>query len=151
MSPASQAMFRSTTDEWSTPSEVFDPLNEEFGFTLDVCADADNAKCGRFFDKDADGLTQVWSGVCWMNPPYGRGIDRWIHKAWESARDGATVVCLIPSRTDTRWWHDYVTDAADVRFVKGRIYFENPDRPRDRAPFPSAIVVFRPAVEGTDG
>lgn len=134
-----KGMFSSATDEWATPQELFDQLNAEFSFTLDVCATADNAKCERYFTPELDALLQDWHGVCWMNPPYGRRIGRWLRKAHESSLAGATVVCLIPSRTDTAWWHDYVM-RGEIRFVRGRLYFN--DGP-GRSPFPSAIVVFR--------
>lgn len=132
--------FSSATDLWSTPQKVFDDLNAEFHMTLDVCATADNAKCGAYYDKEADGLAQDWSGKrCWMNPPYGREIGKWVQKA---AQGGAqTVVCLLPARTDTRWWHDYIQDKAEVRFIKGRLKFGDC---KNSAPFPSAIVIFNP-------
>jgi len=136
-----KGMFSSATDNWATPQEVFDQLNAEFGFTLDVCATAENAKCERYFTPELDALLQVWQGICWMNPPYGRQIGRWIRKAYESSLQGATVVCLIPSRTDTAWWHDYVM-RGEIRFVRGRLYFNDGG---GRAPFPSAVVVFRMA------
>ena len=125
--------------EWSTPQDLFDALDSEFRFTLDVCATAENAKCGAFFSPDQDGLSQVWRGVCWMNPPY-RGIAAWMRKAYESATAGAVVVCLIRARTDTRWWHEYAM-RGEVRFLRGRLSFGDG---QGRAPFPSAIVVFRP-------
>ena len=133
-------MFSSKTDLWATPQTFFDELNSEFGFDTDVCALASNAKCGRFFTPEVNGLTQEWEGVCWMNPPYGRGIWMWLKKAYESAQQGATVVCLVPSRTDTRWWHDYCMKG-EVRFIKGRLKFGGHN---NAAPFPSAIVIFRP-------
>lgn len=133
--------FRSTTDLWATPQEFFDHLDQEFGFELDVCALPGNAKCARFFTPEIDGLKQKWTGVCWMNPPYGRVICEWIRKAYESSCQGATVVCLVPARTDTRWWHDYVMKASDVRFVRDRLKFGGHE---NSAPFPSAVVVFRP-------
>ncbi|KKN74117.1 hypothetical protein LCGC14_0394570 [marine sediment metagenome] len=133
--------FSSQRLDWATPQGVFDELDAEFGFTVDVCATAENAKCRRFYSKDEDGLTFLWLGeTCWLNPPYGREIGRWMKKAYESALDGATVVCLIPSRTDTRWWHDYVMRADEIRFIKGRLKF---DGHKNSAPFPSAIVIFR--------
>lgn len=131
--------FSSKTDLWSTPQEFFDKLNVEFGFDLDVCATPDNAKCDSYFTKDDDGLKQVWSGVVWLNPPYGRGIGQWMHKANEAAKDGAIVVCLVPARTDTKWWHDYVIHH-EVRFVRGRLKFGGS---KNSAPFPSAVVVMR--------
>jgi len=133
--------FSSTTDLWATPQDLFDKLNEEFGFETDVCASVENAKCKRFFTKEDDGLAQVWSGVCWMNPPYGREIGHWMAKALRSSKLGATVVCLVPSRTDTQWWHDYAREAHDIRFIKGRLKFGGH---KNSAPFPSAVVIFRP-------
>lgn len=126
--------------DWETPPEVFEPLDAEFHFTLDVCATAENAKCARYFTEEEDGLKQDWDGVCWMNPPYGREILGWMKKAVEESRKGATVVCLVPSRTDTRWWHEYAMQADEIRYVKGRIRFVGA---KDPAPFPSAVVVFR--------
>jgi hypothetical protein len=109
-----------------------------------VCATAENAKCARFFTIADDGLQQPWHGRCWMNPPYGKAIVRWIRKAWESSLAGDTVVCLLPPRVDTRWWHDFVKPyAAEIVFVKGRLRFGAQKYP---APFPSAVVVFRPAA-----
>ncbi len=136
----SSVHFSSETDEWPTPGNLFAELDAEFRFTLDVCASADNAKCERYFDRRMNGLTQTWTGMCWMNPPYGRTIGLWIRKAHESSMEGATVVCLIPARTDTEWWHKYVVKADEVRFVRGRLRFGNAT---SGAPFPSAIVVFR--------
>lgn len=133
--------YSSKTDEWETPIDLFEDLDKEFGFTLDVCAIPHNTKCNKFYSPDDDGLTQNWSGVCWMNPPYGRSIDKWMSKAVDSAKAGATVVCLVPARTDTAWWHDYATQAQEIRFVRGRLRFGGGDA---NAPFPSAIVVFRP-------
>ncbi|MCC6678637.1 MAG: adenine methyltransferase [Phycisphaerales bacterium] len=133
--------FSSGSDDWSTPRDLFNLLDAEFKFDLDVAASKKNAKCPRFFTQKQDGLVQEWAGVCWMNPPYGRAIGEWVRKASESARAGATVVCLLPARTDTRWWHMYVTRASDVRFVRGRLKF---GASTAGAPFPSAIVIFRP-------
>ena len=132
--------FSSTTDEWATPQEFFDKLNAEFHFTLDVCANAENAKCARYFDFHANGLQQTWDGVVWCNPPYGREIYRWVRKAWAAAQAGAIVVMLIPARTDTAWWHEFVA-FGEVRFVRGRIKFGGH---ANAAPFPSAVVIFRP-------
>lgn len=132
-------MMSSTTDLWATPQSVFGPLDDEFGFTLDVCALPENAKCPRFYTPEDDGLSRPWRGVCWMNPPYGRQIALWMRKAYESAREGAVVVCLVPARTDTAWWHDYAAKG-EVRFLRGRIKFGDSSHP---APFPSAVVVFR--------
>lgn len=132
--------FSSKTSDWETPQDFFDRLNSEFHFELDVCASPENAKCPRYFTPEEDGLKQKWTGVCWMNPPYGREIGRWVKKAYESAQEGATVVCLLPARTDTSWWHDYCMKG-EIRFIRGRLKFGGAKHP---APFPSAVVVFRP-------
>lgn len=128
------------TPEWETPQHLFDELNAEFGFALDVCATPCNAKCARYYTEDDDGLAQPWEGVCWMNPPYGKGILKWMRKAWWAASEGATVVCLVPARTDAGWWHDYAM-RGEVRFIRGRVRFSGS---KVNAPFPSAIVIFRP-------
>jgi phage N-6-adenine-methyltransferase len=137
--------FSSASDNWATPQDLFDRLDAVHGFTLDVCASADNAKCARFYTKEQDGLAQEWTGTCWMNPPYGREIGRWMSKAVQSARSGAIVVCLVPARTDTAWWHDYAVQG-EIEFIRGRVKFGGH---KNSAPFPSAIVVFRPP--GTPG
>jgi len=131
--------FSSETDLWSTPQTFFDKLNDKYHFTLDVCATPENAKCDRYFTKDDDGLSQVWDGTCWMNPPYGREIKAWMSKAYaESRNPGTVVVCLVPARTDTAWWHDYAMKGK-IEFIRGRLKFGNQ---KNSAPFPSAIVVF---------
>src|ERR1700760_770728 len=105
---ASKVHFSSETDEWETPPDFFEKVVEEFGsFDLDVCANESNAKAKRFYTKEQDGLSKNWTGKVWMNPPYGREISKWMRKAYESSLWGAMVVCLIPSRTDTAYWHDY--------------------------------------------
>lgn len=141
--------FSSKTDLWATPSDLFARLDAEFGFTVDVCATRDNAKCDRFFTPRVDGLKQDWRGVCWMNPPYGRQIKNWVKKAYLASLEGATVVCLLPARTDTYWWHTYVRRAQEIRFIRGRLKFGGS---RNSAPFPSAIAMFRPpACGGQEG
>jgi len=134
--------FSSKTNEWATPQDFFDRLNAEFNFDLDPCSDGTNAKCERYFTEEDDGLAQSWSGsVVFMNPPYGRAIGEWIRKAYEeSITGGAVVVALIPSRTDTKYWHDYVMKAKEIRLVKGRLKFGDG---RNSAPFPSAVVIFQ--------
>jgi len=131
--------FSSATDLWATPQRLFDELHSEFQFTLDVCAIPENAKCPQFYSPTEDGLSQPWTGVCWMNPPYGRAIGLWVARAYRAALTGATVVALLPARTDTTWWHDYVVKAKDIRFLRGRIRF---GEAKYSAPFPSAVVVF---------
>ncbi len=136
--------FSSATDDWATPQEFFDELDAEFDFTLDVCASDSNAKCGLYFTRDDDGLSQTWdTHRCWMNPPYGREIKGWMRKAYGSSLEGALVVCLVPARTDTAWWHDYAAKATEIRFVRGRLRFGSA---KHSAPFPSAVVVFRPCT-----
>jgi len=135
-----RGMLTSNSDMWSTPQTFFDELDKEFRFGLDVCATAENAKCENFFTEKLDGLKQNWKGVCWMNPPYGREIGKWMAKAYESSQKGATVVCLVPSRTDTRWWHDCAMKGDIIRFIKGRLKFSNN---KNSAPFPSALVIFK--------
>ena len=135
--------FSSATDDWATPQDYFDRVSVEHGpFDLDVCASADNAKAKRFFDKDRNGLAQIWAGVCWMNPPYGRTIGDWMRKAYESSMTGAKVVCLVPARTDTAWWHDYAMKGS-ITFIRGRLKF---GEAKASAPFPSALVVFEPTL-----
>ena len=133
------SIMSSKTDVWATPPETFAALDREFGFTLDVCALPENAKCERYFTPADDGLSRPWEGVCWMNPPYGQTIARWMAKAVESAAAGATVVCLVPARTDTAWWHDYAVKG-EIRFLRGRLKFGGAQH---SAPFPSAVVIFR--------
>lgn len=132
-------LFSSTTDLWETPQDIFDKLNFEFGFTVDVCAIPENAKCLNYYTPEQDGLSQEWKGVCWLNPPYGREIGKWLKKAYESSLKETIVVCLIPSRTDTKYWHDYVMKG-EIRFIRGRLKFGGH---KNSAPFPSAIVIFR--------
>lgn len=130
----------SATCEWSTPQDFFDALDAKWHFEIDVCATTENAKCVRYYTREDDALTLPWAGCCWMNPPYGKEIGQWMKKAYESAASGATVVCLVPARTDTAWWHEYAA-RGDVEFVRGRLKFGGA---KNAAPFPSAIVVFRP-------
>lgn len=135
-------MFSSASDQWATPQAFFNEWHALFNFTLDVCADAQNAKCERYFDLSTNGLKQDWSlEVCWMNPPYGREIGQWVKKAYSESLYGATVVCLLPARTDTAWWHDYVLPFAKVTFIRGRLKFGTAT---NSAPFPSAVAVFYP-------
>lgn len=145
-----KGMFTSKRDEWETPPGFFERIDKEFGFTLDVCATKLNAKCHHFFSVKEDGLAQPWIGRCWMNPPYGRAISRWMQKAYESRMAAELVVCLIPARTDTRWWHDYVMLSSEIRLVRGRLRFLENGMPAEHcAPFPSAVVVFRDCHAGT--
>lgn len=133
-------MFSSKSCEWETPIAFFKALDARYHFTLDVCATRENAKCEAYFTREDDGLSQKWHGICWMNPPYGREIAKWVRKAYETSLQGGTVVCLLPARTDTAWWHDYCMKG-DILFIRGRLKFGGSANP---APFPSAVVVFCP-------
>ena len=136
--------YSSRTEEWGTPQDLFDKLNDEFGFTLDPCASKENHKCDKYFTIKDDGLSQDWGGVVFMNPPYGREIKFWIKKAYQESLKGSIVVCLIPARTDTIYWHKYIFPfAKDIRFLKGRLKFVKDGKASDPAPFPSAIVIFK--------
>lgn len=131
----------SQTAEWATPADFFAELDREFRFDLDPCATADNAKCAQFYTKEQDGLAQDWGGRrVFCNPPYGREIARWVRKCYEESRKGALVVMLIPARTDTAYFHDYIYHKAkEVRFIRGRLHFNGH---RNAAPFPSMVVIF---------
>jgi phage N-6-adenine-methyltransferase len=162
-----KTLFSSETDLWATPQDFYDRLHSEFDFELDPCCNAENHKCWKYFTAEVDGLAQAWAPhTTFMNPPYRKpehickpnckkktcakrgyhndayipGTGDWIKKAYEEAQKGATVVALIPARTDTEFWHDYVMKAAEIRLVKGRLSFGDGT---DSAPFPSAVVVFR--------
>tara|TARA_R110000824_G_scaffold92217_2_gene223850 strand:+ start:6010 stop:6486 length:477 start_codon:yes stop_codon:yes gene_type:complete len=138
-----ETLFSSKSTDWATPQHFFDKLEDIFGqFTLDPCTNDSNYKVKKRYTEDDDGLKQDWSGNnVFMNPPYGRGIKEWIRKAYEEGqKDSTVVVALIPARTDTRYWHDYVMKADAIYFVKGRLKFGNGE---NSAPFPSAVVVFK--------
>lgn len=139
-----EVMFSSKTDRWATPQDFFNELNKEFHFTLDVCALPENAKCEKYYTPEQDGLTQPWTGVCWCNPPYGREIGEWVRRAHFAAAAGNTVVMLLPARTDTRWFHEYIYQKRDPRFIKGRLKFGDG---KNSAPFPSMVVVFEAKKE----
>lgn len=130
--------FSSHRDDWSTPDDLFAELNEIFHFDLDACASVANTKCPRYFTRDDDALKQRWNGTVWMNPPYGREIGAFMKKAYEESLLGSTVVSLVPSRTDTSWWHRYAK-RGQVVFLRGRLRFGGAET---SAPFPSAIVIF---------
>lgn len=131
----------SKTVEHLTPQPLFDRLDAKYHFTLDPCATAENAKCKRYFTMADDGLKQSWANErVFMNPPYGRGIKAWIAKAYESSVHGATVVCLLPARTDTVWFHEYCLNHGEVEFIPRRLKFAGH---KHNAPLPSMIVVFK--------
>lgn len=137
-----KGMYSSETDMWATPQSFFDTLNAEFNFTLDPCATKENAKCKKFFTEEDDGLSKSWNGESvFMNPPYGKEISKWVKKASEIA-GGGQVVCLLPARTDTRYFHQYIYKKrnVEIRFIKGRLKFGDS---KNSAPFPSMVVIFK--------
>lgn len=132
-----------------TPDGLFAKLNAEFGFTLDAAASAVNAKCVHYFTREDDGLGKDWGRErVWVNPPFGRGLREWARKAWEASRRGALVVMLVPSATDMDWWHDYILEADEIRFLRGRASFSSEDLTRSNYVFPISIAVFRPRNTG---
>lgn len=138
----SATLFSSRSEEWPTPFDFFAVLDAEFNFTLDPCATMQNAKCRKFFTRENDGLKQTWGNdVVFCNPPYGRRMREWARKCYDASQKGATVVMLAHSRTDTRWFHDWVYGKAELRFVKGRLRFGDG---KQSAPFPSLIAIYRP-------
>jgi len=131
--------YSSQTNEWETPDDLFAELDSEFHFTLDPCATPSNAKCKKFYTVQDDGLSKSWQNeIVFMNPPYGKELKRWAQKAFEES-EHATIVCLVPSRTDTSYWHDYFMKSDDIRFIRGRLKFKGG---KSVAPFPSAIIIF---------
>lgn len=135
------ALTSSQSILWETAQPFFDKLNAKYCFTLDVCALPENTKCKHYFSPKEDGLKQPWTGRCWMNPPYGKEISKWVEKAYQESAKGALVVALLPARTDTRWFHKFIYQQHGVttHFIKGRVRFANA---KHTAPFPSLIVIF---------
>ena len=135
-------LFTSNTNEWATPQKLFDELNEEFHFTLDPCSTDENAKCEKHYTIKEDGLKQSWGGeIVYCNPPYGTQIKNWVRKAWEeSTKPNTIVVLLIPARTDTSYFHEYIYNRCEIRFISGRLKFNDG---KNGAPFPSMICIFR--------
>lgn len=142
-----ELMFSSKSDEWYTPIDFYNELDKEFKFNLDPCATNLNHKCPKYFTKEDNGLLQSWEGHnVFCNPPYGRHIGAWVEKAFnESKKENTIVVMLIPARTDTRWFHDFIYHKAEIRFIKGRLKFGGC---KNAAPFPSMIVIFKGASNG---
>ena len=134
--------YMSKSNEWTTPPDLFNKLNLKYNFTLDPCCTKDSALCDKYYTIEDNGLIQDWSeDIVFMNPPYGREIPKWIEKAYKESLKGATIVCLIPARTDTRYWHNFIFPyASDIKFIKGRLKFGSGNAP---APFPSALVEFK--------
>lgn len=142
MSRLTSGLFSSNTDQWATPQAFFDKLDAEFHFNLDPCATPENAKCKRFFTIEDDGLRQNWGGArVFCNPPYGREISKWVRKCYEeSLKPDTLVVMLIPARTDTSYFHDYIYHKAkEIRFIRGRLHF---NESKQGAPFPSMVVIY---------
>lgn len=137
-----EGVFSSKTDDWATPQDFYEELDKEFNFTLDPCANELNHKCDKYFTEKEDGLSQKWGGnIVFCNPPYGKVIGDWVKKAHEEAqKPNTTVVMLIPARTDTKYFHDYIYKKHEIRFVKGRLKFGNS---KNSAPFPSMIIIMR--------
>jgi len=135
--------FSSEKMDWETPQDFFDELDREFNFDFDVCATHENSKVDCYLTPDEDALTHRWPIEVfkryWMNPPYGREIGKWMKKAYEESQKGCTVVCLVPSRTDTKWWVNYAMKAKEIRLVTGRLKFKGA---KNAAPFPSAVIIF---------
>lgn len=140
-----QGLFSSEKQDWCTPQQFFDELDAEFHFVLDAAATHQNSKCKRCFTPEDDGLIQNWDmgGAVYCNPPYGKEIGLWVKKAYEEAQKGTTIVMLIPARTDTKYFHEYIYHKAEIRFVKGRLKFTNENgTPKGTAPFPSMVVIY---------
>lgn len=146
--PVFAVMTSSASDDWATDPAFVAAQARAFGpFTLDPCATHQNHKAAAYFTVAEDGLDQPWAPHrVWMNPPYGRTIGRWMRKALEESRKGALIVCLVPARTDTRWWRETALAAHEIAFVGGRLRFGDQKYP---APFPSAVIVFRPSARVT--
>lgn len=134
-----KALFSSHSTEWTTPQWLFDELNEEFNFTVDLCATKENRKCSKYYSSDNDGLTADITGErVFCNPPYGaKELPKWIKKC---ANSKCLSVLLLPARTDTKAFHEFIYKKAEIRFIKGRLHFGNST---NSAPFPSMIVIFR--------
>jgi site-specific DNA-methyltransferase (adenine-specific) len=138
-------MLSSEDMTWETPQDFFDELNKEFNFTLDPCATKENAKCKKYFTKEDNGLVQDWGGYrVFCNPPYGREIGKWVYKCLAEVCNGCQIaVMLIPARTDTRYFHDYIYHKAEIRFIRGRLKFVGKQKGSGSAPFPSMVVIFK--------
>lgn len=139
------ALLSSKKMDWCTPQDFFKKLDGEFHFVLDAAATVKSAKCERFFTPTDDALKQSWQvrGTVFCNPPYGRDLGKWIRKAFEESRSGQRIVLLIPARTDTAYFHDYIYQKAEIRFIRGRLKFTDEDgKAGDSAPFPSMVVIY---------
>ena len=144
-------MFSNKNNAWCTPRDFFEKLNKEFNFTLDPCCMPKSALCKKYFTPDEDGLKQSWEGErVFVNPPYGREISKWVKKCFDERKRANIIIMLIPSRTDTLYFHNYIYGKAEIRFIKGRLKFidldyngKEEDRKISPAPFPSMLVIFK--------
>jgi phage N-6-adenine-methyltransferase len=133
--------WHSRGSDWGTPHELFDKLDNEFHFTLDVCASYWNTKVKKYFSENEDGLKKNWyKNICWMNPPYGKVLNDWMKKAYEESQKGATVVCLVPAATDTNWWHEYAMKG-EIRYLRGRPRFLTKEGTWQQTFSPSVIII----------
>lgn len=136
-----KGLMSSNTDEWATPRLFYEELNEEFNFTLDPCCTKENHKCEKYYTKEDDGLTKSWKNErVFMNPPYGKEIIKWVKKAYSENKEGTLIVCLLPARTDTKWFHEFIYKKHEIRFIKGRLKFNDG---KQSAPFPSMLVIMK--------
>ena len=148
ISKLNAGLFSSNKDDWETPQELFNNLNAVFNITLDPCSTHENAKCEKHFTVQEDGLKQDWGGeTVFCNPPYGKKIKDWVRKCYEEQKH-ADIVLLIPARTDTSYFHEYIYKKAEIEFIKGRLRFEQNGVPGDSAPFPSMLVYFKNKEKG---
>ena len=139
-----KTMLSSECMEWETPQELFDELNKEFKFTLDPCATIKSAKCKKFYTKEDNGLIQDWSNErVFVNPPYGTEIKKWVKKCYEERNKAKIIVMLVPARTDTIYFHEFIYHKAEIKFIKGRIKFVGNQKGSGSAPFPSMLVIFK--------
>ena len=137
-------LHSSNNMNWETPDWLFDALDKEFEFTVDVCADEKNKKCKRFYSEDNSCLDKNWEDErCFMNPPYGRNLPKFMEKAYNESKKGATVVCVVPVRPESKWWQNYAMKA-EIRYFRQRLKFTLTGKRSDVAPFATAIIVFKP-------
>jgi len=142
-----EGLMSSEKNYWETPQDFFEDLNKNYDFSFDLAASKDNAKCDNFFCEEDDSLTKDWhelKGNLFLNPPYGRELKKWVKKAYEESlkKTDGCIVLLIPARTDTSYWHDFIFGKAQIKFLRGRLKFELNGEAKDSAPFPSAIVIY---------
>lgn len=140
-----QVHFSSKKMDWETPQKFFNELHEKYNFTIDVATNGSNAKTENFYTEEDNALIQKWHGRVFCNPPYGRELKHWVKKAYEESQKdhNELIVLLIPARTDTTYWHEYIFDKAEIHFLKGRLKFEVNGKPTDSAPFPSALIIYK--------